>query len=489
MADLGERSLLGDEATYANPGREAAIGGHWYPLVVRGALYRSKPPLCVWPVALSFRWFGVDETADRLPSALAGAALAGLVYAFAAWLLGRWTGLLAAALLATCRPWLFRHGVREGVGDPLLCLLIASTLLLYLRYRTTGRRRWLLAAAAAAALSGLVKDLVGPLLLLAVLAGWELARRPMLASVAPAAPAAGSPLLSRLRAPFALVALALVPYLLWFLDSVRRDRSFLPYEYRNLVVRNTHGLAAVHVHGIGYYPAVLYSAFGIWWWAILPAALAWAELRRQGGPRERAFLLLPVWAVVVIAALMLSASSLSWYLDPSYPAIAVLIAAGCGELGRRLGRRRALRAAFALTLAGLVVARASVAREMLSRDVPKSQVHQFVLAFRRLPDAHLYVAGGLEPPGTLVREWNRFYLDQLAAIARPLPATLPAGSCSIVLTAAPGGLAGRPSFAGAPILSLATSQPDEAPLAILDLCGGELVRRLPLWSHASPGPW
>jgi 4-amino-4-deoxy-L-arabinose transferase-like glycosyltransferase len=467
LAHLGARSLHDDEAIYANPARQAAVHGDWYPLRVRGAIYRSKPPLAVWPVALSFRLLGVNEAADRLPSALEGAALAALTAGFAAWLLGPWTGLLAGGLLATCRPWLLRHGAREGVGDPLLCLLLASTLLLHLRYRSTGRRRWLLAAAGAAALAGLVKDFVGPLFALAILGVWEVA----------CARAERVPMAPRLRAPLAVAGLGLLPYLAWFADTLRRDPRFAAYQVRNLVLRHTHGLASVHVHGPGYYPAVLGEAFGHWWPALLPAALAWFAVRQGGAARARAFLLLPVWAGVVIAILLLSASSLWWYLDPAYPPLAVLLAAGGAEVARRLGRWPAARLGFAAVVAGLLAARIVTAWQNVVLPYPPSPMQRFVLAFRRLPpDARLYI-GPLEPPGTLVREWNHFYLDELAAAARPLPPILPPARCNVVAIAAP--LARRPDLAGARILPVATTSDGEAPVVILDLCGGSLARLLP----------
>ncbi len=177
LSRLGTHGISGDEGIYAFPARAAAVHGHWYPLLSgQGGIFHSKPPLQVWPVALSFYLGGVGERTDRVPSALAGAALVAVVYLFSSWLLGPMTGLLAAALLATCPVWLFRHGAREGVGDPLLCLLLTVALLLYLRYRSTNRLAWLAGACAAAALGGLIKGAIGPGILLAVTAVWEILR-------------------------------------------------------------------------------------------------------------------------------------------------------------------------------------------------------------------------------------------------------------------------------------------------------------------------
>lgn len=481
LTQLGARSLHGDEAIYANPASEAVLHGRWYPLTVRGLLYDGKPPLAVWPVALAFRWLGIGELADRLPSALAGVALVMLVYAFAAWLLGPWRGLLAATLLATCRPWLLRHGARDGVGDPLLCLLLTATLLLYLHHRTTGRRRWLLAAAACAALAGLVKDLVGPLFFLAIAAAWELLRTRDTDAPPNARKRAPHALAAHLRAPLAVAGLGLLPYLLWFADMARRSPVFLAHEHRNLVLRHTRGLAAVHVHGPSYYPAALGAAFGHWWPAVLAAPLAWWALRRAApasAARLRAFLLLPAWVAVPLAMLALSASSLDWYLEPIYPPLAILIAAGCGEVARRLAHHRVLRAAFALAVAALASARASLAWQDVARRPPRDLIQRVVLTLAHLPAARLYL-DDRTPTGPALKEWDHFYLATVKPPPTPLPAALPTGGCNVVLTAAPASLAARPDLAGARPLTLPADPPTDPALTFLDLCGGELLRRLP----------
>jgi hypothetical protein len=401
--------------------------------------------------------------------------------------------------------------VRDGVGDPLLSLLLSGALLLFLRYRTTGRRGWLVAACCAAALSSLLKGALGPLLLAVILSVWELVREEVLppASAVPpgavrglapgsgqetgvgGAVAAGAGATGkggrwlgrawdRLRAPLAVAGLGIVPYLAWSLDTVRRRESFLAYEHRDLYLRITRGLASSHVHGAFFYPGVLREAFGHWWWAILPAVLGWSEVRRRGGPRARAFLLLPIWVGAVFMVLSLSVSKLGWYAEPTYPAIAVLLAAGCGEIGRRLGRWPVVRIAFALLLAVLVGARARWAWETVTRDQALGQMHRFVLAYRQLPHPHLYI-GDLRPGGRLFQEWNYFYLHQLADLAQPLPRSLPAG-CNVVVAGAPDGPGVDFGQARALILPLAKELPEESDVQIVDLCDGQLVRRLPGWS-------
>jgi 4-amino-4-deoxy-L-arabinose transferase-like glycosyltransferase len=538
---LGAISLVGDEAIYAYPARAAAVHGHWYPLTYGGGtVFYGKPPLMVWPVALSFWLNGVDEWADRLPSALAGAALVGLVYGFAAWLLGPWTGLLAAALLASCRPWLFVHGVREGVGEPLLCLLLMASLLLYLRYRSTGRGGWLGGACAAAALATLVKGPVAFCFLGIITLAWELARTRMEPDAAGAAAAAASAAggtgdarvaevhrrtwrgwASRLAAPAALSLAGGAVYCAWLLDYRRRGAFEVDdYLYRDVVRRAIAGLDRGHVHGAGFYAGVLADAFGHWWPAIVPAALCLWRGVRAGGPRARALLLVAVWPLAVLALLHASVSKLAWYLDPALPPLAILLAAGCGEVARRLVRWPAGPPVFAAVLAGLVAVRAATAWQILRGPAHRGQMQRFVQAFRRHPGARLYVQAGAGSGAQGMREWNYFYLSELDDVAQALPPLAPtarlarlaptarsspslqplqpspaspasprspawpprspaaAGGCTFALAERPAEVAARLHAAAWWAVPIERRSGEESPFYILDLCGGQVARGL-----------
>jgi len=469
LSHLGAQSLHDDEAIYAIAAREAAVHGHWYPLRWgSGQLFINKPPLAIWPVALSFHFAGVGEAADRLPSAVAGAALAGVVYVFGSWLLGPWTGLLAAALLATCRPWLFRHGAREGVGDPLLCLLLTAALLLYLRYRSTGRRAWLGGACAAALLAALVKGAFGPVVLGAVTAVWELlmsVRERRWRQVA-----------ARLAAPAALAATGIAAYSLWLLDSGRRGAGIASFLYRDVFLRVTRGLDWHHVHGAGFYPEVLGKAFGHWWPAIVPAAVWLWRGSLQDGPRMRAALLVGVWPIVVLAILSASVSTLPWYLDPALPPIAILLAAGCGEVGRLLARWRVAPLGFALLLGVLVGLRGRFAWQTLDQPMRLGPMHRFVLAFRQLPDARLYLELGNRTEGRL-QPWDAFYLAELDSVSRPLPPELPAApACAFVIAERPAEVAARLHAERWYAATLDGRSPSPSHLYLVDCCGGRLGR-------------
>jgi 4-amino-4-deoxy-L-arabinose transferase-like glycosyltransferase len=70
------------EPRYAEIARVMATSGDWItPWFNEGVPFWGKPPLSFWAQALSFKVFGVNEFAGRLPSWLANLGIVGLVYA------------------------------------------------------------------------------------------------------------------------------------------------------------------------------------------------------------------------------------------------------------------------------------------------------------------------------------------------------------------------------------------------------------------------
>jgi Dolichyl-phosphate-mannose-protein mannosyltransferase len=508
LRGLGDASLLGDEAIYAGPARRAAVDGDWYPLRNgEGELFTSKPPLAMWIEALSFRTLGVSELAARLPNALAGMALAALVLGVGAWLWGLPAGILAALLLAATSSWLLRNGVRCGAIDPLLTLALSAALLLYLRYRTTGRLIWLGAAGAAAAAAALLKSVVGPVELLAVTASFELALA-VAGRRAGALAEPGPPGAPSWKAPLALAGGGAVVLLAWFADVTRRSPDFPARLWADTVVRGVRGVDPGHVQGIGFYGRLLADDFGLLLAAGLLAPLALAGPWRQGGARARAALLLPLWTLVILGLLSLSVSKLPWYPDAALPPLVLLLAGGlCAAIARlaqpplpaairplparmapALGRAPALLLALAVTW--LTGRHLLGAWRAVSAPPLRTEMHRFAGVYRQLPRARLYLDLLRPRRPEQLREWNYFYLFSLPARQAGLPAPPDgpgspdapnaASRCAVLVTMRPESLARRPDLAAAPTLHLAKFDARESDLAIVDLCGGAVLRGMAL---------
>ena len=98
---LGRIGLIDpDEPFYAVTAQEMLQGGDWVTPKIFGEPQFEKPVFYYWLVAASFKIFGVNEWAGRLPSALPGTLMVFLVYAFTARVWNRRAGLLAGVVLA-----------------------------------------------------------------------------------------------------------------------------------------------------------------------------------------------------------------------------------------------------------------------------------------------------------------------------------------------------------------------------------------------------
>lgn len=438
--DLGEAPLFGDEAIHAQVARESAAPGResLLPPLLNGRPYTAKPPLKILAVAWIFDRFGVNELHARVLDAGFGVATVVLVFLFGSRLWGPAAGALAALLLATAESYVFDHGVRSGVQDSALVLLLTAGLFLYFLGREGGgigepsRRRRLLPVASGLAigLASLVKGAAAALAF-PVLAAWELAllRRP------------GGPR-AAIRALSAVVLLSLACYLLWFGAAWSwTEGGLLSRLYRDIVTRATESVDPSHIHGPLYYPRQLAADFGPWLLAALPALLvlrpggALAAGLRSGmdpaappgrlDPEDRVparrldrdgLAFAGLWALVLLAVLSLSVSKLPWYLYPAYPALCLVLARGAVE-AVRWARRVPVAAAIvmALLLVGLGQ-RLDAVRTRLEEEPRPVQARILAEALGGLPRVRLIVDREVT-----LRAWELFYLGPFGKRAWRIP--------------------------------------------------------------------
>src|SRR2546430_243849 len=125
-------SLMDDvDAAVAQISRNMVTSGDWVTPRVDGIVFLEKPAMFYWPMAVSFKIFGVHDWAARIPFALSAIGLACLTCAFGAWAFGRRAGLCAGLCMATC-VGLFLF-TRIVIPDVTLTFTIALAMWAFLR--------------------------------------------------------------------------------------------------------------------------------------------------------------------------------------------------------------------------------------------------------------------------------------------------------------------------------------------------------------------
>ncbi len=390
---LGSLPLIQpDEGRNAEVAREMKDAGAWLVPTYDGLPYLDKPAAYFRLVALSMSVFGENETAARLPTALAALALLALVYGFCRRAYGERAAALAVLVVGTTP--LVVAFARIVIFDMVLALFVVAAILAgYHAEETDGARRarWYVAGAVMAAVAVLVKGPVGILLPLLVLIAFDLFDHNRAA-------------IRRLFAPAnQLVFLAIV--LPWFFGvaALRHD-----FPYYGLVEESLHRFTTPAFHRtapVWYYVPVV-AAVLFPWSVLLPesVAAAWRARARW----TRADRLLIAWSVVVVLFFSVSQSKLPGYVLTAVVALGMLTARVVDlAVAHPDGRARRLVMRGALALA--VIAAAAAALLAAGRSTPGG-----------LP-ALLHVPGGdLERlgPATGPLLWSMVALAAVAAVSR-----------------------------------------------------------------------
>ena len=342
---LGGLPLAGpDEPRYSEVAREMFASGDWVTPRLSGYLWFEKPALLYWGQAASYHLLGVNETAARLPSALA-ALITVLFVAYALARLGwaRW-GFLAGATLATSVLWFAL--ARAASTDMVLAGTISVAVLSgYLAFNAIGRARWgfWLCFSCALGAAMLAKGLIALILIFGILGIHRLLMR--------------QPIFGTLKRNALILLAGAVVFLLtiaiWYVPvtlangMVFINEFFVNHHFKRFLTNKYH-----HQEPPYFY---LFVAFvGVLPWSFwIPAAMArLRRLRARDDARGALLLLAWIWAVVPIAFFSLSGSKLPAYILPSFPALAILIGA---ELERVWNGQADLWSRIALALTAIVV--------------------------------------------------------------------------------------------------------------------------------------
>jgi 4-amino-4-deoxy-L-arabinose transferase-like glycosyltransferase len=162
VATIGSGDLYSQtEGQYAGAAREMVEAHHWLLPTNDGAPRLQKPPLLYWLIIISFKLFGVNASAARLPVALAVVASAALIFLIGEKLTDYWRGFIAGLIyLSLCGTFLL---ARIVMPEPVVSAFIAGAIFCAIGgyQRRRNRRIWFAGFWICSAFACLTKGLLG----------------------------------------------------------------------------------------------------------------------------------------------------------------------------------------------------------------------------------------------------------------------------------------------------------------------------------------
>ena len=332
--DLNSPSIgFRDERTHIQAVQEMRTSGQWWLPTVDGSPYFHKPPFKMWLSFIPVALLGESAFSYRFLDALCGLLTVILTFALA-YRLWRSVGaaLLSGAAVLGCSSYIFNHGVRTAVQDSMLVFLSTAALSLswsaaeILKSPAALDRQRLYRLAVAIGLcvgfAALTKNVVGfmPLLILAAFALLDGTLRRLCTE-------AKGPLTVLLGLSLFIPSCFYVPHCLF------TERACSVMFGQEVVDRATQGfhnqsnylfyLIRVFIDRAAVPPELLAIALA---WALL----AWVRTRSS----RQLFLL--CWIAIPFAFFTAAPSRLTWYVAPTFPAMAVLIGGSVAAAWQRL---------------------------------------------------------------------------------------------------------------------------------------------------------
>jgi 4-amino-4-deoxy-L-arabinose transferase-like glycosyltransferase len=366
---LGARALWSSEFRWAEIAREMMRSGNYFWPTINGHLYYDKPLGSYWLVVAS-TWItgGLNETATRIPCAIAGILAIGLLILLARRLYDLRTGVIAGFILATSFSFVFFS--RHASADVETITGELAALLLFLKHEDRPIGWWVLWLWIIMAITSLTKGLLGfvlPIMVMGLYAtlsdGWVLFGEKILHG---AFADRVRWVIDRNRWLFNWRSIIAIPIgLAIYMAPFRISRAImgssagLDMVYRENVVRFFQPFD--HRGPIYLYLYVIFALMAPWS-ILLPGALVKAHHERHIAAepaKSDRFTLIFFWST--FAFFTLSGSRRSYYILPILPPAAMLIARMLASPWKRLSnwaRRLVLLgygAFVAVTVAGIAL--------------------------------------------------------------------------------------------------------------------------------------
>jgi 4-amino-4-deoxy-L-arabinose transferase-like glycosyltransferase len=303
------------DAAHAEAAREIVERGDWVTLHINGVRYLEKAPLMYWAVALSYKVFGFNEFATRLPLAIGAMLLVAAIYYFGLWMGGARAGVYSGLAMCTgLGVYLF---TRVMIPEVIIAFFLTVAFYFFLKvYLGELDTRWVYAFYACMAAAVLTKGLIGLVfpcgalfVFVLMTKGWR--------QLWKMRPITGSLLFLAIAVPWHALAIWRNEKFFWFYFINEHFLRFLgkryPADYDTVPIAS---FWLLHLVWLFPFSVFLPSALG------RPTRL-WLPTERED--QLRLFALL--WALVVIGFFSFSTRQ-EYYTFPAFPALALLAGVG-----------------------------------------------------------------------------------------------------------------------------------------------------------------
>lgn len=313
---LGSLALTDpDETFYAETAKEMLNRPEWATPYLYGKAQFEKPILFYWLVELSFKMFGVNEFAARLPSAVSGLIGVIMIYLLGSLLFNKRASLLSAMILATNVEYIVLS--RACITDMTLFALMLSGVTFFFYGRFREKKHFYALSAASFALAVLTKGPIAIILPVITIIGYFflVKERGIFKKI---------PFLS-MSAVFLLVAAP------WYILTYKtHGREFIDafFGFQNI----TRFLESEHKMGSQFYynlPLVFAGFFP--WSAFLPVAL-WQAFKKTtrksliANQEKQGIVFLLTWFAVIFIFFSISSTKLPTYIFPCWISLALVTA-------------------------------------------------------------------------------------------------------------------------------------------------------------------
>lgn len=324
--NLGEFPLRDwDEGIVATISREiyrADFGDStWlYPINIEGSPYWNKPPLIHNLIALSYKFFGVNELATRFIPALISALCVPLIYLIGKEIFAVETAVFSAVVYLTLIP-VARHNrlaMLDGVVTFLFCLIVLYVLKLQKSKKNINshnQQLYLLCISFCFSLLCLAKGVAIALLLFVIIFLFI---------------ATNYNNFSHLYSykTLLITIIGITPAIIWyFLQYLKYGQEFIEYNLGTQTFNRIINTVEKNSQPIWYYFLEL-TKYSLPWLIFLPGGIKLALKQRN---KTWAKLSL-IWFCSYLLIISFMSTKLPWYIIPIYPAFALLTGANLSQI-------------------------------------------------------------------------------------------------------------------------------------------------------------